>query len=333
MMPKSRSRVRITREWIFAHNRISESGASPIPIADQCTESNPALFRRSAQRGEIHVQQNSHEPASRTSRSSTRQPRTGAPASHPRAEDTDSPPVAHLRCGPHRPVRRSSLPSRADRECKVARHDRWILRNAVKFIHFISPRVITLNLKGSGRKSSREFKPLQAQPGCYDLPMTAPLIVFCVCLSLTAGCLPASTQATGTPFTPATEPQSAPDKPASDPNNPCVPDETGNYRIKGAVLPPRLTHSFDPKYSKEARKQKMSGTSVVGVTVNAEGMPIDVYTFRALADSVTPKLQPAAASLDALALDAVKRYRFKPATCEGKAVPVRLRVEVNFKIW
>jgi protein TonB len=37
--------------------------------------------------------------------------------------------------------------------------------------------------------------------------------------------------------------------------------------------------------------------------------------------------------LDKKAVDAVKQYRFKPATLQGKAVPVEVNIEVTFGIY
>jgi protein TonB len=37
--------------------------------------------------------------------------------------------------------------------------------------------------------------------------------------------------------------------------------------------------------------------------------------------------------LDEKAIEAVKQYRFKPAMLNGKAVPVEVNVEVNFRIY
>jgi protein TonB len=37
--------------------------------------------------------------------------------------------------------------------------------------------------------------------------------------------------------------------------------------------------------------------------------------------------------LDEKAVDAVKQYKFKPATQDGKPVPVQVNLEVNFQIF
>jgi TonB family protein len=37
--------------------------------------------------------------------------------------------------------------------------------------------------------------------------------------------------------------------------------------------------------------------------------------------------------LDEKALEAVRQYKFKAATYQGKAVPVEINIEVNFRIY
>ena len=84
---------------------------------------------------------------------------------------------------------------------------------------------------------------------------------------------------------------------------------------------PKLTHQVNPKFSKESRRAKIGGDVVVAITVDDAGKPTDLW----LAAAAGP-------GLDAEALEAVEKYRFKPATCNGAPVPVPLFIEVNFKI-
>jgi len=55
--------------------------------------------------------------------------------------------------------------------------------------------------------------------------------------------------------------------------------------------------------------------------VNEEGMPTDVQVAKGLGYG-----------LDEVSLDNAKRYRFQPATLEGKAVAYRTSIEVNFSL-
>jgi TonB family protein len=86
-----------------------------------------------------------------------------------------------------------------------------------------------------------------------------------------------------------------------------------------SVRPPKLTHSIDPKFSKEARKAKKGGIVVVGLMVDERGLPTDVHVTSGVGYG-----------LDEEAAKAVKQYRFKPALKNGKPLAVEMRVEVHF---
>ncbi|HUZ94602.1 MAG TPA: energy transducer TonB, partial [Edaphobacter sp.] len=75
------------------------------------------------------------------------------------------------------------------------------------------------------------------------------------------------------------------------------------------VFKPRLFH-HNPR----------SGIVLVGLTVPADGTPVDVHIIKS-----------GGSYLDKIAITAVRQYRFQPATQNGKQVPVRLNVQVNFK--
>jgi TonB family protein len=59
----------------------------------------------------------------------------------------------------------------------------------------------------------------------------------------------------------------------------------------------------------------------VQLTVDEHGMPQDMCV-----------LKEAGYGLDKKAFQAVAKYRFAPATMNGSPVPVRLSVEVDFKL-
>ena len=44
-------------------------------------------------------------------------------------------------------------------------------------------------------------------------------------------------------------------------------------------------------------------------------------------------MHPFGMGLDQKALNDVKQYRFKPATLQGKPVPVEVNIEVHFRIY
>jgi len=105
------------------------------------------------------------------------------------------------------------------------------------------------------------------------------------------------------------------------------PGSGGNYgggvkNIGGGVKGPILTYSVEPEFSEEARKAKFQGVVLVGLIVDLKGMPQNVHILRGVG-----------MGLDEKAMEAVRQYRFKPGTENGKAVATYLNVEVNFEIF
>jgi TonB family protein len=96
----------------------------------------------------------------------------------------------------------------------------------------------------------------------------------------------------------------------------------GLYRVGGGVAAPQLIFAPDPEFSDEARRAKFQGVCVVSVVVDVQGNPQQVQVVRHLG-----------MGLDQKAVDAVKQYRFKPATLQGKPVPVEVNIEVTFRIY
>jgi TonB family protein len=92
--------------------------------------------------------------------------------------------------------------------------------------------------------------------------------------------------------------------------------------VGGGVAAPQLIFAPDPEFSDEARRAKFQGICVVSLIVDPQGNPQRVQVVRHLG-----------MGLDEKAVDAVKQYRFKPATLQGKPVPVEVNIEVTFRIY
>lgn len=102
-----------------------------------------------------------------------------------------------------------------------------------------------------------------------------------------------------------------------------VPKSDGIVKLdaKEGVTPPKLTHQVAPEFPESARKEKPAQTSVtLGMTVGLDGKPSDLWL-----------LLPATGDYSLEAAKAVSQYRFEPARKDGKAVAVRLTVEVHFE--
>jgi D-alanyl-D-alanine dipeptidase len=94
------------------------------------------------------------------------------------------------------------------------------------------------------------------------------------------------------------------------------------FGVDGDVFsrPSLLQHS-DAEYTKKARREHIEGTVVLSIVVDADGMPTDIQVKRSLGYG-----------LDEEAIKAVKLWRFEPAKKDGAAVPVKVGVEINFRI-
>jgi protein TonB len=96
----------------------------------------------------------------------------------------------------------------------------------------------------------------------------------------------------------------------------------GPMHIGGGVRPPSVLYSVEPEFSEEARKAKFSGNVQVYLWVDEQGMPSHVKVVRGVG-----------MGLDEKAVEAVRQYKFKPATKDGKPVKVDLYIDVNFQIF
>lgn len=98
---------------------------------------------------------------------------------------------------------------------------------------------------------------------------------------------------------------------------------TGLCQVGGRVSAPIPLYTPEAEYSKYARKKKLTGVCLIGLVVDANGTSQNVH--------VVKSLEP---SLDKNAIEAVKKYRFKPAMKNGKVpVPVAINIEVYFRLY
>jgi TonB family protein len=96
----------------------------------------------------------------------------------------------------------------------------------------------------------------------------------------------------------------------------------GVYMPGGGVSEPKVIYSIDPEFSDEARRAKYQGVVLIALIVDSQGNPQGVHVARALG-----------MGLDEKAMEAVRKFKFKPAMKEGKAVACYATVEVNFRLY
>ena len=80
-----------------------------------------------------------------------------------------------------------------------------------------------------------------------------------------------------------------------------------------------LEHS-EPDYSQEAREAKLGGTVYLSVLIDASGQVSQIYLLHGLG-----------MGLDRKAIEAVKKWRFKPALMHGEPVPFEMIIEAIFQ--
>jgi TonB family protein len=88
-----------------------------------------------------------------------------------------------------------------------------------------------------------------------------------------------------------------------------------------SVTPPRLIFKVEPEYSDAARKAKYQGTVLLAIDVNTSGQAEYIKVVRSLG-----------LGLDEKAIEAVKRWRFKPGTKDGNPATLQTTVEVTFRL-
>ena len=76
-------------------------------------------------------------------------------------------------------------------------------------------------------------------------------------------------------------------------------------------------------WTAEAMRKKIEGSIELETIVNKEGKPTEVKVIRSLDKEY---------GLDEKAVDALKAWTFKPATKDGKAVAMKVKVEMTFTL-
>lgn len=92
-------------------------------------------------------------------------------------------------------------------------------------------------------------------------------------------------------------------------------------KIVPGVTPPEVVKKKNPKYTREAREAELEGIIIVEADIGPDGRVHDARVLR-----------PLGMGLDERAVDAVKKWKFKPATRDGHPVGVQVTVEVSFRL-
>lgn len=92
-------------------------------------------------------------------------------------------------------------------------------------------------------------------------------------------------------------------------------------RVGGNVKPPEIVHRVEPNYTEDARRSRVQGVVILEAIIDAQGNVTDVRIIKTLADGLGEE-----------AAKAVRQWKFRPGTQNGKPVPVIFSLTVNFRL-
>ena len=93
------------------------------------------------------------------------------------------------------------------------------------------------------------------------------------------------------------------------------------YEAGPGITLPTVIKEVKPEYTPRAMREKVQGTVWLTAVVQTTGEPTEIQVSK-----------PLHSELDTMAEDALRQWRFKPGMREGKAVPVRITVEMAFTL-
>ncbi|HEX6083094.1 MAG TPA: energy transducer TonB [Thermoanaerobaculia bacterium] len=92
-------------------------------------------------------------------------------------------------------------------------------------------------------------------------------------------------------------------------------------RVGGNVKAPVAVTRVDPLYTESARRARIQGLVIIEAVIDRQGNVTEARV-----------LKPLPLGLDTAALEAVKRWKFRPGTLNGQPVPVYYNLTVNFQL-
>jgi TonB family protein len=97
--------------------------------------------------------------------------------------------------------------------------------------------------------------------------------------------------------------------------------DPGNPQFKN-MTPPHIVSQPDPEFSKEARQYRFQGTVVVKLLIDKEGKPKEIRITH-----------PLGLGQDEKAVEAIRKWKFKPAVKDGNPVEAFAAIEVKFRLY
>jgi len=105
------------------------------------------------------------------------------------------------------------------------------------------------------------------------------------------------------------------------PEGPPPAEPEGPIMVGGDVKAPEKISAPPPQYTEIARKARIQGVVIVQAIIDKQGNVTNVKVLKGLP-----------MGLDQAAVDAIKKWKFEPATLNGKPVSVYYNLTVNFQL-
>lgn len=105
------------------------------------------------------------------------------------------------------------------------------------------------------------------------------------------------------------------------PDAPPAAEPSGPIQVGGDVKAPERIVAPQPQYTEIARKARIQGVVIVQAIIDKEGNVTNVKVLKGLP-----------MGLEEAAVNAIKQWKFRPATLNGKPVVVYYNLTVNFKL-
>lgn len=91
--------------------------------------------------------------------------------------------------------------------------------------------------------------------------------------------------------------------------------------ITGDIVPPVRISGDQPQYTDEARRARVQGVVILQAVINCRGDVQDITVLKGLPMGLTEA-----------AVAAVRTWRFRPATLNGRPISVYYNTTVNFRL-
>lgn len=92
-------------------------------------------------------------------------------------------------------------------------------------------------------------------------------------------------------------------------------------RVGGNVKAPVIVTRVEPVYTEVARRARIQGIVIIEAVIDRQGNVTEARV-----------LKPLPMGLDQAALDAIRRWKFRPGTLNGQPVPVYYNLTINFRL-